>query len=73
MDSAGDAVEKVEEKGEKEPPIMKHVRMVLSLMGCGLVSRQELEEILAQKGRQHRMAHRRRVDYIVDQLNKGPP
>lgn len=54
-------------------PIIEHVRMVTSLIEGRSVSLDEIQEMLKQKARQHSLMRRRRVDYIVQQLNKDPP
>ena len=54
-------------------PIIEHVRMVTSLIEGRFVSLDEINEMLKEKGRQHSLTRRRRVDYIVQQLNKDPP
>lgn len=51
------------------PPILKHVRMVCSLIERRPVSLQEVLEMLRRNWRQHRMSRERRVDYIVRQMN----
>jgi hypothetical protein len=48
--------------------IVKHVRLVCSLIEGRAVSLPEVLEMLRQKGRQHRMCRQRRADYIVAQL-----
>jgi len=54
-------------------PIIEHVRMVTSLIEGRFVSLDEIQKMLKQKARQHSLTRRRRVDYIVHQLNKDPP
>ena len=62
------------EKREPRPaPILKHVRMVVSLLEGRPVSMAEIVQALKRKGRQHPIGGRRRVVYVVRQLNKGPP
>ena len=54
-------------------PILRYVRMVTSLMEGRRVSLDEIKEMLMKKERQHSLTCRRRVDYLVQQLNKDPP
>jgi hypothetical protein len=54
-------------------PILKHVRMVVSLLKARAVSWEEVEQMLPRNWRQHRIGRWRRVVYVVRQLNKGPP
>jgi len=58
---------------EKVPPIIEHVRMVTSLIEGREVSIEEIKEMLKKKGRQHSLPVQRRIDYLLDQLNKSPP
>ncbi len=67
-DEEADAAEAVEEE-----PIIEYVRMVTSLIEGRFVSFDEIQKMLNQKARQHSLTRRRRVDYIVQQLNKDPP
>lgn len=60
------------EECDKEP-IIEHVRMVTSLIEGRFVSLDEIKEMLKKISRQHPLTRRRRVDYIVQQLNKDPP
>jgi len=50
-------------RGEPPAPILEHVRMVVSLTERRQVGLDEIVELLAKKGRQHRMAWRRRRAY----------
>ncbi len=54
-------------------PIIEHVRMVTSLIEGRFVSLDEVKEMLEKKERQRSLTRRRRVDYLVQQLNKDPP
>jgi hypothetical protein len=50
-------------RSEPPVPIIEHVRMVVSLIERRWVGLEEIRELLAKKGRQHRMAWRRRGAY----------
>jgi hypothetical protein len=50
-----------------------YLAMVTSLVERRRVSGEEIEELLARKMRQHSIARRRRMDYVVGELNKRPP
>ncbi len=66
----------VEEATEAEPlaePIVDYVRSVTSLIEGRNVSRGEIAEMLGTISRQHRLWRRRRIDYVVEELNKDPP
>ena len=54
-------------------PILRHVRVAVSLIEGRPVARQEILEMLARVLRQHRMVRRRRIDQAVDWLNANPP
>ena len=54
-------------------PIIEHVRMVTSLIEGRFVSLDEIREMLKKKERQRSLTRQRRVDYLVQQLNKDPP
>jgi hypothetical protein len=54
-------------------PIVDHVRMVVSLIEGRRVSRDEVVRMLKRISRQRSLTRRRKVDYIVRQLNRGPP
>ena len=54
-------------------PIVEHVRMVTGLIEGRFVSLNEIREMLKQKERQHSLTRRKKLDYIVEQLNKDPP
>jgi hypothetical protein len=67
------AVEETAMEPSSGEPIIEYVRMVTSLIEGREVSLEEVKEMLKRNSRQHRLWRRRRVDYIVQQLNKGPP
>lgn len=48
--------------------IVKHVRMLVSLIEGRPVSLEEVLKMLARNKRQHRMSRERRLDYIVWQI-----
>jgi len=54
-------------------PIIKHIRMVTSMIEGRVVSVEEVALMLRKVLRQHRIIKRRRFDYTVEELNKGPP
>jgi hypothetical protein len=54
-------------------PIIKHVRMVVSLIEGRRVSLDEVVGMVKRISRQHSLTRWRRMDYVVSQLNKGPP
>jgi hypothetical protein len=64
--------EAMAEESSKES-IIEHVRMVTSLIEGREVSLEEIKEMLKKKERQRSLTRRRRVEYIVDHLNKDPP
>jgi hypothetical protein len=64
--------EAMKEESSKES-IIEHVRMVTSLIEGREVSLEEIKEMLKKKERQRSLTRRRRVDYLVQQLNKDPP
>jgi len=54
-------------------PITDHIRMVVCLIEARRVSRDEIGRMLNRISRQHSLWRRRRMDYVVRQLNRGPP
>ena len=50
-----------------------YVRMVASLIEARRVSEEEILQMLVRALRQHRIARRRRMDYVVAQLKKNGP
>jgi hypothetical protein len=50
------------------PPILYHVRILISLIEGRRVGLDEIVAMLARNQRQHRMARERRLDYVVRQL-----
>lgn len=56
-----------------EAGILGYVRMVTSLIEGRRVSRGEVVEMLVRVLRQHSMARRRRIDYVVAHLKKKGP
>ncbi len=59
--------------GKWNRPIVDHVRMFVSLIERRRVRRDEVVRMLKRISRQPRLTRRRRLDYVVRQLNKGPP
>jgi hypothetical protein len=60
-------------EGDWNARMVKYVRMVTSLIEGRRVSLEEILEMLRRALRQHRMGPRRRIDYIVGDLNKASP
>ena len=59
-------------KGELPAPIVRHVRVIVSLIEGRRVGLREIVEMLAKKGRQHRIARKRRRGYGVRRIrNRG--
>ena len=54
-------------------PMLKHVRMVVSLIEARSVSQKEIREMLQRVLRQHSMCRRRKIDHAVAWLNENPP
>lgn len=54
-------------------PMVCYLRMVISLIEGRRVSTAEILEMLARVMRQHRMARRRRIDYVLHYLNERSP
>jgi hypothetical protein len=54
-------------------PIVKYVRMVVSLIEGRQISLAEILEMLARAVRQHTMARRRRLEQTVASLHEQPP
>jgi F420-0:gamma-glutamyl ligase len=51
--------------------IVCYVAMVVSLIEGRRVSEREIREMLARAVRQHRMARRRRIDYVLHYLENN--
>jgi hypothetical protein len=60
---------RAEESEAPRQPMLRHVRMLCSLIEGRPVSLQEVLEMLRRNRRQHRMARERRVDYVVERVN----
>jgi hypothetical protein len=56
-----------------DAPMVRYLRMVISLIENRRVSAAEILEMLARVLRQHRMARRRRIDYVLQYLNQRAP
>lgn len=63
----------VPEAPEFPAGMVGYVAMVASLIEGRPVSEQEIVQILVRAMRQHSMARRRRMDYVVAQLHKHGP
>jgi len=53
--------------------IVSYIAMVTSLIERRRVSEDEIAAMLARAMRQHRIAQRRRIDYVIAQLKKNAP
>jgi hypothetical protein len=62
----------MEERPEEES-ILEYARMLVGLIEDRQVGRDEIEELVKQKQRQHSLTRRSKLDYLVEQLNKDPP
>lgn len=60
-------------EGKERKPIIRYVRMATSLIEGRYVGIEEIERMLKAISRQHRLTRRRRIDYIIEKLNRGPP
>lgn len=58
---------------EFEAGLLAYLRMVVSLIEGRRVSREEIVNMLARAVRQHSMARRRRIDYVVEYVRGNPP
>ena len=72
-ESEPETKEEAMEEYSSDESIIEHVRMVTSLIEGREVSLDEIKEMLKKKQRQHSLTRQRRIDYIVQQLNKDPP
>jgi hypothetical protein len=52
--------------------IVRYVRMVVSLIEGRRVSEREIRKMLVRAVRQHRMARRRRIEYVLSYFQNGP-
>jgi len=68
-----DANPPVTEAPEFPAGVVGYVAMVVSLIDGRRVSEAEILQMLMRAMRQHSMARRRRMDYVVAQLNKHGP
>ena len=55
------------------PPLIEHVRLVVSLIEDRQITLHQILQLVEKVLRQHRMARMRRIDQIMDYLNKRPP
>ena len=51
--------------------IVRYLALVVSLIESRRVSEREIRKMLARAVRQHRMARRRRIDYVLDCLTNN--
>ena len=56
-----------------DPSMLKYLCMVISLIEGRRISMKELLEMLARIMRQRSMYRTRRIDYVLNYLNKHPP
>jgi len=54
-------------------PVLPYVRMVVSLIEGIEFSCEEVVRLLRQAMRQHSIAHRRKIDYVLGYLHRHPP
>jgi hypothetical protein len=54
-------------------PVLPYVRMVVSLIEGISLSCEEVVRLLRRAMRQHSIAHRRRIDYVLGFLDRHPP
>lgn len=57
----------------KDPELVEHVRMVVSLIEKRPISLEEIWQMLLRVVRQRSMPKRRRIDHILAWLNANPP
>lgn len=57
----------------RNSPVLAYVRMLVNLIEGLRLGGEELVERLLQALRQHRIAFRRRVDYVLRFLHEHPP
>jgi hypothetical protein len=57
----------------RNSPMLPYVRMVVNLIEGIRLRGEELVELLVQALRQHRIAYRRRADYVLRFLHHHPP
>jgi len=62
-----------EECEPRSEPMMEHLRLVVGLIEGRPISRSQILRLLRKVLRQHRMARVRRIDQIIDHLNRHPP
>jgi len=63
----------LDESSVANSPVLPYVRMVVSLIEGIELTCQELVGLLRQALRQHSFAFRRRIDYVLGFLHRGPP
>jgi hypothetical protein len=63
----------LQERKFSAPVLCCYLRMVISLIEGRRVSAAEILEMLARMLRQHSMARRRRIDYVMQYLNEHSP
>jgi hypothetical protein len=65
--------DKVAQPRQDLPAILKHVRMVVSLIEGRAVSWGQIERLVRRNWRQHPIGRWKEVLYVVGRLNKDPP
>jgi len=63
----------LDESSVVNSPLLPYLRMVVSLIEGMRMSLQQLRDWLCQAWRQHSIARRRRLDYVLAFLNQHPP
>ncbi len=53
--------------------MLSYVRMIVNLIDGLQLSREELLDVLCKRVRQHSMANRKRIDYVLRFLHQHPP
>jgi hypothetical protein len=60
-------------ESENKSPVLEHLSAITSLIEGRKVSIEEIEDLLAQKGRQHSLPVEKKIMHAVFKRNKGPP
>jgi hypothetical protein len=54
-------------------PLLPHARMVVNVIECLQLTRRQFLDLLLAALRQHRIASRKRADYVRSYLHEHPP
>jgi len=57
----------------RDPQVMEHVRVIVSLIEGRQVSLEEIWQAVLHFWRQRTIGHRHKIDHIVAWLNANPP